>query len=234
MEQAAVLASGGLDSAVLLADYARSARVFPVYVQAGLAWEAQELRALGAFLATLSSPNVQPVTVLQMPAAPLYREHWSVTGLGVPHADEPERSVFIPGRNILLLCPAAVWCSVQGIHRIALASLDENNFADATPGFFQALGRALSLGLGHEIRVESPYSGLKKADLIARNSGLSLHLTLTCMAPVDGKHCGRCGKCHERHSAFLKANVPDRTPYAAKPEDRIGQSTTGQRAQAAP
>ena len=218
MDRVAVLASGGLDSAVLIADYARSAQVSPIYIQAGLSWEAAELKALRSFIAAIRCPNVEEITVLQMPAGPLYRDHWSVTGQGVPRADEPQRNVCIPGRNIMLLCPTAVWCSIQGIHRIAMASLNENNFADATPEFFRSLASSLSQGLEHEIRVESPYSGITKGELIARNSRLPLHLTLTCMVPVDGKHCGECNKCHERHAAFAKAGVPDQTPYIVAPE----------------
>ena len=98
-----------------------------------------------------------------------------------------------------------------------MASLNENNFADATPEFFQSLGDALSKGLEHEIRLESPYSSLTKGELIARNSRLPLHLTLTCMVPVAGKHCGECNKCHERHAAFVKAGVQDQTLYVVAP-----------------
>ncbi len=218
IDKVAVLSSGGLDSAVLIAEYASGSQVFPIYVQAGLSWEATELRALRSFVAAIRSPNVEQITVLQMPAGPLYSDHWSMTGQGVPRADEPSSNVYIPGRNILLICPTAVWCSIQGIHRIAMASLNENPFADATPEFFQSLGSALSKGLEHEITLESPYLDLSKGDLIARNSGLPLHLTLTCMVPIDGRHCGECNKCHERHSAFVKAGIHDQTPYAAAPD----------------
>jgi len=218
MNKVAVLSSGGLDSAVLIADYARDSQVFPIYIQAGLSWEAMELRALRSFVATIRSPNVEQITVLQMPAGPLYSDHWSMTGQEVPRADEPDRSVYIPGRNILLICPTAVWCSLHGIHRIAMASLNENNFADATPEFFQSLSSALSKGLEHDITLELPYRDLGKGELIGKNGSLPLHLTLTCMVPIDGKHCGKCNKCHERHSAFVKAAVNDQTPYAAVPE----------------
>ena len=47
----AVLCSGGLDSAVLVAHKARDARVHPVYVRAGLAWEPREEIALSRLLA---------------------------------------------------------------------------------------------------------------------------------------------------------------------------------------
>src|SRR5437879_5847528 len=42
VDRVAVLTSGGLDSAVLVADLARNADVFPLYVEFGLAWEAAE------------------------------------------------------------------------------------------------------------------------------------------------------------------------------------------------
>ena len=42
MDRVAVLASGGLDSAILVAELARSALIHPLYVNAGLVWEREE------------------------------------------------------------------------------------------------------------------------------------------------------------------------------------------------
>ena len=50
-EPAAVLFSGGLDSAVLLADLAERGAVLPIYVRAGLAWEDEEAACLDQLLA---------------------------------------------------------------------------------------------------------------------------------------------------------------------------------------
>src|SRR2546425_4272441 len=80
VKRVAVLASGGLDSAVLIAHLAGEAILFPVYVEAGLAWEAGEKRALRAFLDALNDTNVQPGTALELPLRRLYGEHWSTTG----------------------------------------------------------------------------------------------------------------------------------------------------------
>ena len=49
----AVLCSGGLDSAVLVAYEARDRVVQPVYVSAGLSWEAEELALLDTAVAAL-------------------------------------------------------------------------------------------------------------------------------------------------------------------------------------
>jgi len=215
LDKIAVLASGGLDSAVLLAELASAAQVYPIYVKCGLKWEAMELRALNAFLDALKSPNLMPLTVLELPTAALYGDHWSLSGPRVPGADAPDAEVFIPGRNILLLGLTAVWCSTHDVSRIAIGSLDGNPFPDATPEFFASFSAALSLGLGRAIQIEAPFRGLHKEELIRRSRELPIELTLTCMAPAGGVHCGRCNKCRERQLAFQKAGVPDRTAYAA-------------------
>ena len=46
MGRVAVLASGGIDSAILLADLAADNEVFPVYVEFGLRWEPQDAAIL--------------------------------------------------------------------------------------------------------------------------------------------------------------------------------------------
>ena len=215
MEKIAVLASGGLDSAVLLAELASAAQVYPIYVKCGLKWEAEELRALHSFLDAVKNPHVMPLTELEVPTAALYGDHWSRSGARVPDADAPDSEVLIPGRNILLLGTAAVWCSTHGVSRIAIGSLDGNPFPDATQEFFESFARALSLGLGRAIKIEAPFRGFHKEQLIRRSRSLPLGLTLTCMAPRGGVHCSQCNKCRERQLAFQKAGIADRTVYAA-------------------
>ena len=174
MDRVAVLASGGLDSSVLLADIARHSIVFPIYVQVGLAWEKEERQALASFLDGLNSPNVRPVTALSLPIQPLYHDHWSVTGLGVPASDEPDSAVFLPGRNVLLIGLVAVWCSTHDVSKIAIGLLAGNPFPDATPEFFDTFERALTQGLAHQIDIQLPYRGLHKEDIIRQFSYLPL------------------------------------------------------------
>lgn len=210
----AVLASGGLDSALLIGDLARTRVVHPVYIESGMRWEAEEKRALSRFLSALAAPMVQAITVLSIPSAPLYGAHWSISGDGVPEAAAPDESVFIPGRNLLLIGAAAVWGSVHGVHEIALGSLACNPFPDGSPAFFQSYQTVLSMALGHEVRISAPYRERHKDTLIREFQSLPLELTLTCMLPREGEHCGKCAKCRERRDAFRDAGVLDRTLYA--------------------
>ena len=215
----AVLFSAGLDSAVLAAAEARHGRVHPIYVSCGLAWEAQELEAVERLLDTSAFDSVSPIARLTFPARDLYpATHWALTG-NPPSFDTPDEDVYLAGRNVMLLSKAAIHCARHSIHRIALATLAANPFPDATPEFFDALGRALSLGLNHPIEIATPFASLHKNDVIKRGVelGVPLELTLSCMNPQAGKHCGLCSKCRERRDAFHEAGIEDRTQYATAP-----------------
>lgn len=217
VDRVAVLASGGLDSAVLLVDLAGEAEVLPVYIACELAWECEEEAALRRFLAAVARPRIAPLTVLPLPLREVYGAHWSTTGAGVPGHAAPDSAVYLPGRNVLLIGLVAVWASLRDVGRLAIGSLDANPFPDATPEFFRDYGRLLGAALAHPIEVMAPFRGRHKEDLIAAHPDLPLELTLTCMAPRDGVHCGACNKCRERREAFARARVPDRTRYGTAP-----------------
>ena len=62
----AVLCSGGLDSAVLVAEEAAQHSVQPIYVSAGLAWEDAERHAVARFLEDAALPRVRPLVSLSV------------------------------------------------------------------------------------------------------------------------------------------------------------------------
>jgi 7-cyano-7-deazaguanine synthase len=100
-----------------------------------------------------------------------------------------------------------------------MGTLAGNPFPDATPAFLASMSRALSLGLDTPITIETPFAALHKADVIRKGValGVPLELTLSCMQPNDGLHCGQCSKCRERRDAFREAGVDDPTAYRQAP-----------------
>jgi 7-cyano-7-deazaguanine synthase len=140
--------------------------------------------------------------------------HWAVVGRP-PAYHTPDDDVYLPGRNIVLLGKAGVYCATAGIGRLVLGTLAHNPFPDATPGFRSAMAAALSNGLAHTIAIEAPYARVSKPEVIRRGVALDLplELTLSCMSPAGTNHCGVCSKCRERHDAFLAAGVTDPTTY---------------------
>jgi 7-cyano-7-deazaguanine synthase len=221
MTRCAVLLSGGLDSAVLLADEAARCDAQPIYVAAGLAWESAERSVVDALLR--SDPlrgRTRDLAALSVDMRDVYAAtHWAVTGTP-PAYHTPDEDVYLPGRNIILLGKAGVYCASAGIDRLVLGTLGHNPFPDATPEFRLTMARALSLGLACELRIDAPYAQMSKADVIRRGAalGVRFELTLSCMSPVPfepvPRHCGTCSKCRERHDAFVEAGVPDPTGYA--------------------
>lgn len=219
-DDAVVLLSGGLDSAVLLAQEAARARVHPVYISVGLAWERAEQAMVRALLESpVFDGALQRLTALDFNMRDVYDAgHWAVRGTP-PAYDTPDEAVYLAGRNAVLLTKAAVLAASRHASRVVLGTLGNNPFPDATPQFFSAMSRALSLGLDHPIAIATPFAGLHKDDVIrlGRRLGVPLELTLSCMNPLDGAlpvHCGLCSKCRERRDAFAAAGVADHTPYA--------------------
>jgi 7-cyano-7-deazaguanine synthase len=216
----AVLCSGGLDSAVLLAERARAGvgPVQPLYVSVGLAWEREELSILERLLRTEAFRGVEPVASLGFDMRDVYPPtHWAVRG-EAPAFDTPNEDVYLEGRNVVLLTKAAVYMVRAGIQEVAIGPLAGNPFPDAAPEFFDAMSRSLSIGMAATIRISAPFAALRKAEVIILGwkLGVPLDRTLSCMQPVDGVHCGRCSKCRERRDAFREAGVEDTTRYEVR------------------
>lgn len=215
---AAVLLSGGLDSAVLVADESRRHCVQPVYVSVGLAWESAELEVLDGLLARAPfDGRVLPLARLEFTMRDVYAPtHWAIRGTP-PAYDTPDEDVYLVGRNVVLLSKAGVFSAQRRIGRIAIGPLAGNPFPDATMEFFETMAKALSLGLDRPLTIAAPFGGMHKAEVIrlGQTLGVPMELTLSCMNPKQGLHCGLCSKCRERRDAFNEAGVIDRTKYAS-------------------
>ena len=215
-----LLLSGGLDSGILLGHLLSSSqRVRPFYIRSQVVWEEAELRAVRAILQTMAPGLAEPLIVFDMPLRDLYGDHWSVTGRHAPGADTPDDAVYLPGRNALLAIKPALWCALHGIEELALAILASNPFADATDEFFHDFETTINRAVGSRVKLLRPFAGLQKKDVMLLGRGMPLELTFSCIAPVDGAHCGRCNKCAERQEAFRSVDAVDPTEYAEERND---------------
>jgi 7-cyano-7-deazaguanine synthase len=214
----AVLLSGGLDSAVLAADALGRGPIIPIYISVGFAWEAEERAMLAALFSQPPFLGVAAPVALTFDMRDVYPpDHWAMRGTP-PGYDTPDEDVYLSGRNVILMSKAAVYLGTAGLTpaRVLMGQLAGNPFPDATPAFLDAIGHALSLGLATTVDVETPLARLRKADVIRRGMelGVPLQLTLSCMQPSGGSHCGRCSKCRERRDAFREAGIVDPAHYA--------------------
>jgi len=215
-----LLISGGLDSCILLGHLAGDGyKVQPFYIRSQLQWETEELRAVRAFLEAIKANKenkIERLVVLDMPLKDLYGRHWSTDGQDVPDAHGPDDAVYLPGRNALLIIKASIWCRLHGVGQLALAVLGSNPFSDATAEFFTDFESALDRATGGRVQVLRPFAQFDKQQVMQLGRGLPLELTFSCIAPVDGSHCGVCNKCAERQKAFRLIDIEDPTKYVNK------------------
>jgi 7-cyano-7-deazaguanine synthase len=210
-----VLASGGLDSSVLLTELSRSyQQVFPLFIRCGLRWDDVELTWLERFIAATKITAIESVHVMSVDLSSICASHWSVAGVHVPQGTDTRDSDYLPARNLLLLSCASVFCSHQQIDTVATGHLQHNPHPDGGDAFFESFQKTASIGLGRPLMVLTPYRNLDKSDVIRRAGTAPLELTFTCLNPADmGHHCGTCQHCYERRKAFHEAEVRDPTPY---------------------
>jgi 7-cyano-7-deazaguanine synthase len=197
-----LLASAGVDSSVLAADLLRRGfEVYPLYVRCGFRWEKAELFWLRRLLRRLECPGLRPLCVMAAPMEDALAGHWSVSGARVPGGRSAARSVYLPGRNLILFSQAGVRCALARVPWIASALLSGNPFPDASPAALAAMSRAISLAVGFRVGICAPYSRLTKERVIRRVPGFPFELTFSCLDPRGNRPCGDCNKCTERAQA---------------------------------
>ena len=209
-----VLASGGIESSVLLSDaLTRYEKVTPVYIKNHLRWEDAEIFWLKKFIRNLRSDKLQPLQILDLTMRDVYDAHWSITGIKVPGAISKDEAVYLPGRNVIFLAKAGCFAAVNKISSIEIGVLKSNPFHDSSKVFFKRMSQVLSIGLDTELEIQAPFHKLKKEDVILLGKKLVLDATFSCINPKGYEHCGECNKCMERKKAFFAAGVSDRTKY---------------------
>ena len=135
-------------------------------------------------------------------------------------------STYVPFRNGLFLSSAASIALSHGCEVIYYgAHADDaagNAYPDCSQDFNDAINQAIFLGSGKQLRVEAPFVGKTKADVVAE--GLRLHapyaLTWSCYEGGD-RPCGLCGTCRDRAAAFAANGIAD---PALSPDQQKGAS----------
>ena len=146
--------------------------------------------------------------------------HWAVRG-EAPGFDTPDEDVYLDGRNIVLLAKASVFMARAPAVAGAAGTARRQSVSGCDAALLRRRWRRrCRWGWRGTIAIETPLAALHKADVIrlGRALGVPFELTLSCMQPVDGMHCGRCSKCRERRDGFLEAGVADPTGYRTRPE----------------
>lgn len=228
---AVCLLSGGMDSAVVLAE-ARAAG-FDAYALSFRYGQrhACELEA-AARVAEAGGAKEHRVVTLDLSAiggsaltdsidVPKDRDEAAI-GDGVP-------VTYVPARNTVFLAVALGWAeTLSGTDLFCgVNAVDYSGYPDCRPEFLRAfedlarVATALGAERGARFRVHAPLLELSKKDIVLRAEelGVDLGLTHTCYDPLrtDGSvlACGRCDACVLRLNGFEDAGRLDPVLYTA-------------------
>ncbi len=203
-----VLASGGIDSGLLLEEaLATGLEVYPLYIAVGFIWEEAEQFWLQRLLKELSHPHLKSLKLIQTNLRDFFLNHWAYTGKAVPDFHSPDEAVSLPGRNLFLSTHASLYALSLGISEIWMGLLEGNPFPDASLAFFENFEKACREGLGGDIKIRRPFQESKKAELFDRFPAFPYHLTFSCLKPQGLEHCEDCNKCAERRKFLNHAKI---------------------------
>ncbi|MCM1227282.1 MAG: 7-cyano-7-deazaguanine synthase QueC [Clostridium sp.] len=123
-------------------------------------------------------------------------------------------STYVPFRNGLFLSSAASIalsknCGViyYGAHADDAAG---NAYPDCSEVFNTAMNTAIYEGSGRKLKIEAPFVGMNKAEVVRIGLDLKVPYELTWSCYEGGeKPCGKCGTCIDRAKAFEINGVSD-------------------------
>ncbi|GIX34150.1 MAG: 7-cyano-7-deazaguanine synthase [Lysobacterales bacterium] len=223
-KRAVVLLSGGMDSAVALAE-ARAAgfTCHALSLDYGQR-HAAELAAARRVAAAIGAAEHRIV------ALDLRAFGGSALTSDLPVPESPTTGIpitYVPARNTVLLALALAWAETLGAEDIFIGvnAIDYSGYPDCRPEFiaaFEHLARlATKAGVeGTPFRIHTPLIALSKAEIVRRGLalGVDFALTVSCyQADAEGLACGRCDACRLRAKGFAEAGVPDPTRYRGDP-----------------
>lgn len=197
--KAVVLLSGGLDSAVLLADRVRHGdECRALTFDYG---QRNRYREVGAAAEVAEHYGVRHTVI------PLDRRIFGLSALlgnsEVPdgHAEEPDATEVV-GRNMVFLSCGAAYAASAGAACVLFGANagDRAGYPDCRPEFIRHIGDAGYYS--HGVRVAAPYMFADKAEItrLGVELGAPLDLTWSCYNDFAGP-CGRCGACVSRREA---------------------------------
>jgi 7-cyano-7-deazaguanine synthase len=221
MKRAVVLLSGGMDSAVALAQArADGFACHALSVRYGQRHSAEldaarvVARALGA-----AEHKIVDLDLRAFGGSALTAE------IDVPEAPSAGIPVtYVPARNTILLSLALGWAEVLGAQDlyVGVNAVDYSGYPDCRPAFVAAFETLANLATkagveGRKLTVHAPLIALTKAQIVERGLALGVDFaqTVSCyQADASGAACGRCDACRLRAEGFRAAKVADPTRYA--------------------
>jgi len=214
------LVSGGLDSAVCLAEAGQDYEVAGLHINYGQRTQARELVAFNDLADHYKVKNrlVADISYLKEIGGTSLIDDSVAVEMGLPTAQQGVPSTYVPFRNAHILCVATSWAEVIGAEALFIGAVEEDGsgYPDCREVFYQAFERAIATGTASEtqIAIKTPLIALNKAAIVERGLalGVPLQLTWSCYTESD-QACGECESCCLRLRGFAAAGEVDPITY---------------------
>jgi len=217
---AVVLASGGLDSAVCLAEAARQFEVALLHINYGQRTEARELRAFQELADHygITRRLVADISYLKEIGGSSLLDEGMQVETGLPTADAGIPSTYVPFRNAHILCVGVSWAEVIGAEALFIGVVEEDSsgYPDCREEFYRLFAAAVDAGTKPDtnIAIRTPLIGLDKEAIVRRGIELDVPLELTWSCYTDSEEaCGVCESCRLRMRGFDRVGMKDPIPY---------------------
>lgn len=217
-KKALIICSGGLDS-VVSATYAKQIHGFDVELMHfvyGSRAGGPESDAVQAVAQFLDVPlHIKMLPMWDQEDSPLLQSDSKIAGgeEGAEFAHE-----WVPARNLVMLAVATAYAEAKGFTYIVLGNnLEEAGaYPDNEPEFIDKFNDLLpfAVGDGKKVTVIMPVGNMMKHEIVKLGAEIEapMHLTWSCYRA--GKlHCGKCGPCFMRRTAFQINNLPEVIDY---------------------
>lgn len=216
--RALVVCSGGMDSVVAATQMVRDGvETHLLHFQYGSRAEGPEHAAIMAVAAQLGTPlHIVPMGIYNEKDSPLLQADSEIAGgeAGAEFAHE-----WVPARNLVMLSLATAYAEANGFQTIVLGNnLEEAGaYPDNEPEFINRFNDLLpfAVGDGKRVRVVMPVGNLMKHEIVALGERLGAPMGATWSCYRSGPtHCGTCGPCFMRRTAYNINGLKDPLQYA--------------------
>lgn len=218
-ENAIVLVSGGMDSALTAAIANKKYYLNFLHVNYGQRTEERELKAFKDIAKYYKVKNKLVVDISYL--SDIGGSSLTDTKLKIEKADLKNKKIptsYVPFRNANILSIAVSWAEVVKAKKIFIGAVEEDSsgYPDCRKKFFEAFNKMIIKGTkpSSRIKIETPIIDLLKKEIVTRSVSLNVPLHLTWSCYKENKiACGECDSCGLRLRGFQQAGIPDSIPY---------------------
>ncbi|MCL2687491.1 MAG: 7-cyano-7-deazaguanine synthase QueC [Methanobrevibacter sp.] len=220
--------SGGLDSTVATAVYAKNYEIHCITFDYGQKSVIQEIKSSKAICEKLGMEHtVIDLKWLANLGSSALTNNEDIPEINLEELDDEyigeniANKVWVPGRNIVFTAIAVSFAEGEGAEIIIVGwdKEEATTFPDNSKEFLNSFNELIAIGTKTKsnIEIKAPAIDLTKKEIIelGKKVDAPMNISYSCYKnnEKDNIHCGICESCVRRKRAFLEANIEDSTIY---------------------